>query len=278
VQPTLPYEISQWALLIFFFLLLVLAGEIGYRFGTSSSAHKEATKSHVSVVEGSLVGVLALLLGFTMSMAVSRYETRKQLALEEANAIGTSYLRTQLLPDRERADIGDLLRKYVDLRIRYGASRSNLNEVSQVRRETHRLQAAIWTRAADYGRGDSNPVRSGLLLQSLNQVIDLEAAEWMALYNRVPWPVICLDGAVACLAAILVGYGFGLERGRNVFSMCVLALAVSIVLAVIIDLDSPRQGLIQIRRRPMIDLQTEMNDAPSRQPLPDGHGAASRER
>jgi hypothetical protein len=254
------YEVNQWLIQIVFFSLLILAAEGGYRLGRRAAATvSEKTRSQVSVVEGSLVGVLGLLLGFTMSMAVSRYEARKELVLAEANAIGTSWLRTQLLPEPYRAAIADSLRRYVDLRTKYGEAGSNHARLHQIRENTFQLQSEFWRKAVEYGRTDANPVRSGLLLQSLNQVIDLEASRWMAFFNHVPPAVICLDGAVAWLAALLVGYGFGIERARNIFSTCLLALAISVVLAVIVDLDRPRQGFIQVTQQPVIDLQRQMN-------------------
>jgi prepilin signal peptidase PulO-like enzyme (type II secretory pathway) len=93
-----------------------------------------------------------------------------------------------------------------------------------------------------------------LLLQSLNHAIDLEGARWMALQNHVPESVIFVNAVVALLAAMLVGYTFGVNGRRNVFSMGLLALSITLVLWVIIDLDRPRSGFIRASQQPMIDL------------------------
>jgi hypothetical protein len=187
-------------------------------------------------------------------MAVSRFEVRKQLVLDEANAIGTSCLRAQLLPAPEGPEIANLLRQYINVRVQYGTSGNDLARLNDLHTQTGVLQTELWTRAASYAQKDPNPVKAGLLLQSLNEAIDLESARWMAFQNRVPQNVIYVNAIVGLLAAMLVGYSFGVNGHRNIFSMCVLALAITLVLSVIIDLDRPRSGFIGASQQPMIDL------------------------
>jgi len=259
---TSPFFQGNEVLLLFLvFALLVGAGLAGYRLGrrAAATAAAEKAKSQISVIEASLVGVLGLLLGFTMSMAVSRYEARRQLVLEEANAIGTSWLRTRLLPEPQGSEIADLLRQYLDLRVEYAEAGESLDEVQAVRRKVSALQSQFWRRAVEYGRNSSDPVRAGLLLQSLNEVIDLENARWIGLFNHVPPAVICLDTVVALLSAMLVGYGFGIEGVRQIFSMCLLGAAISIALGVIIDLDRPRAGFIRVSQQPIQELQSALS-------------------
>jgi hypothetical protein len=239
-----------------FFVLMLVATEAGLRLGRKSEANTpDKTKSQISVIEAAILGVLALLLGFTMSMAVSRYEVRRQLVLDEANAIGTSRLRAELLPAPEGPEIGSLLREYIDVRVQYGTAGNDLARLDSLYAQTVRLQNEFWARAVACAEKDPNPVRAGLLLQSLNQAIDLGSARRMAFQNPVPESVIYVNGIVALLAATLVGYAFGLNGRREVFSMCVLALAITLVLAVIFDLDRPRSSLIRVSQQPMIDLQ-----------------------
>jgi hypothetical protein len=238
-----------------FFALMLAATEVGFRLGRKSEADMPAeTRSPIATVEAALLGVLALLLGFTMSMAVSRFEARRQLVIDEANAIGTSLLRAQLLPTPEGPEIANLLREYINVRVQYGTSGNDLERLDALHTQTELLQRELWTRAAAYAQKDPNPVKAGLLLQSLNESIDLEAARWAAFQNRVPQNVIYVNAALALLAAMLVGYSFGVNGRRNIFSTCVLALAITLVLAVIIDLDRPRWGFIGASQQPMIDL------------------------
>jgi hypothetical protein len=253
------YGANEWIIAFLLLVLMVAMNEAGFCLGRHvESKTTEKTKSEISVVAGSIVGVLGLLLGFTMSMAVARYEARKQLVLEEANAIGTSYLRTQLIPAPDGPEIANLLSDYVNLRIQYARPDQDFGRLEAERSQTAHVQNEFWSRAVAYAQKDPNPVRAGLILQSLNQVIDLEAARWMAFQNRVPAPVIYVNGIVALLAVIIVGYAFGVSGRRQVFSPFLLALAISVVLAVILDLDRPRRGFIQVSQQPMIDLQRQL--------------------
>jgi hypothetical protein len=256
VDTRLFYETNEIVICIVFFALMLAATEVGFYLGRKSEADiPDKTRPLISTVEAAILGILGLLLGFTMSMAVSRFEVRRQLVLDEANAIGTSYLRTELLPAPEGSAIASLLRQYIDVRVQYGTTNNDLTRLESLRTQAARLQNEFWVRAVAYGQKDPNPVRAGLLLQSLNQAIDLESARQMAFQNKVPQAVIYVNGIVGILAAILVGYTFGLSGRRQILSMFVPALAISLVLAVIIDLDRPRSGFIRESQQPMIDLQ-----------------------
>jgi hypothetical protein len=235
--------------------LMLIAVEIGFRLGRKAEANtRPETKAQIAIVEGALLGVLALLLGFTMSMAASRFETRKQLVLDEANAIRTAYLRAQLLPAPEGSEITGLLRRYIEVRARYGTSGDDFGSLSDLHAQTEHVQMEVWTRATAYAQKDPNEVTVGFMLQSLNEAFDLETARWTAIHNQVPPNVIYVNGLVALLATMLVGYAFGLDGRRNLFSTCVLVLAISMVLAVIVDLDRPRSGFIRANQQPMMDL------------------------
>jgi prepilin signal peptidase PulO-like enzyme (type II secretory pathway) len=243
-----------------FLALMLAATEIGFRLGIRIEASTPAdTKSQISTVEAAVLGVLALLLGFTMSMAVSRFEVRKQLVLDEANAINTSYLRSQLLPAPEGAAIASLLRQYVSVRVQYGTAAGNdLARLESLKEQTSLLQKEFWALAVAYAQRDPNEVKAGSMVQSLNEAIDLAAARWMALKNHVPASVIYVNAVVSLLSVFLVGYTFGVNGRRNILSMCVLALSITLVLAVIIDLDRPRSGFIRASQQPMIDLLNQL--------------------
>ena len=254
------YQANEVALVLVFFALMVAMGEAGFRLGRRPGLQiPEDMRSQVSTVEAAILGVLGLMLGFTMSMAVTRFEVRKQLVLEEAQAIGTAHLRTQLLPAAEGNEIADLLRAYTNVRVPSADNRDVYEQMTAIRRESARLQDVFWQCAAAYGQKDPNPVRAGLLLQSLNEVIDLDAARWMAFQNHVPETVIYVIALVGLLASVVVGYTFGLGGRRQLFSICMLSLAITLVLAVIIDLDRPHEGLIRVSQQPMLDLRKQLH-------------------
>lgn len=255
MHESLFYRTSEFVIRWLFFASLLAATEIGFRLGRRFGDRiPDGIKSEISTVEAGILSVLALLLGFTTSMAVSRFELRKQLVLEESDAIGTSLLRAQLIPAPEGPEIAALLGQYVKLRVQYGGAGDDLARLTDLNRQTSRLQAELWTKTVSYAQKNPNPVVAGLLLQSLNQAIDVGEARWMAFQNRVPESVIYVNAAVGLLSMMLVGYAFGVHGRRNIFSMCVLAASIALVLAVIVDLDRPRSGFIRGSQQPMIDL------------------------
>ena len=138
--------------------------------------------------------------------------------------------------------------------MQYGGAGDDLAQLTDLNRQTARLQTELWTKTVSYAQKNPNPVVAGLLLQSLNQAIDVGEARWMAFQNRVPESVIYVNAAVGLLSMMLVGYAFGVHGRRNIFSMCVLAASIALVLAVIVDLDRPRSGFIRGSQQPMIDL------------------------
>jgi hypothetical protein len=260
VDPDFLYSQDEWVVQLCFFALLMAAGEMGFRLGRygMASATVKKGKAQVSVIEGSLLGVLGLLLGFTMSMAVSRFERRTQLVLDEANAIGTAYLRTQLLPAPSAAQMAGLLREYVAIRVQH-ANYHDPGQLAAVRREAQELQTRFWAIAVERAQADSNPLIAVQVVQSLNHVIDLDAARWMAFLDRVPSAVIYVNALVALFAAILAGYAFGIDGARKIFPMCILGIAITVVLGVILDLDSSRVGSILVSQQPLIDLYLQLH-------------------
>jgi hypothetical protein len=253
------YEANEFAVELGIFALMVIASEVGFRIGRRSGNQvaPDAKSQHLTV-EAGLLGVLGLMLGFTMAMALNRFELRKQIVLQEAQAIGSAHLFTRLLPTEESKEIGDLLRAYTSVRIRPENRHDVYEQIAAARRESARLQGALWARAAAYGLKDPSPVRAGMLLQSLKEVIQLDAARWMAFQDHVPAAVIYVIALVGLLAVMVVGYTFGLTGVRQPFSIYMLSLAITMVLWIIIDLDRPRDGHIRVNQQPLLDLQEQL--------------------
>jgi hypothetical protein len=252
-------DVRVWSFTLVFLGLMLLSGEIGFRLGLRSRARgEEDTQTWIAAMEGAMLGVLALLLGFTMAMAVTRFDARRLLVVDEANAIGTSYLRTQLVPPPDGPEMAGLFREYVDARLEFAHAGNNVRAIQKARDRSARLQAEIWSRGTAFARQDRSAL-SLLLLSSLNQTFDLENSNWAAFNAHVPESVLLINALVAVLASSLVGYSFGLGGSRNPFTMCWLALCVTLVLAVIIDLDQPKKGLIRVSEQPLIDLQRQMS-------------------
>ena len=148
-----------------------MASEIGFRCGGMTRHTVDDTaKSQLPVVQAALLGLIALLLGFTMSMAVSRFEKRQDLVVQEANAIGTAHLRARLIPGDGEA-IAGLLRDYLDARLRFDDGDAVHQQAARV--ESEQLQERLWSRAGGIAQQDPRAITSGLLLQALNETFDL---------------------------------------------------------------------------------------------------------
>jgi hypothetical protein len=253
------YNIQPWFFGLVFFVLILAAVEVGFRVGRRSTVKSyEATKKRVTAVEAAVLGVLGLLLAFSLVMAVSRFDVRRQLVRDEANAIGTTYLRCQLIPSPEGPELVGLVREYVDAKLHYFDAGVDPDHLRASRERTGQLQKDLWSRAAAYAMKDPRSIPAGLLLQSLNETFDLESSRWTALTAHVPDGVLSIDMLVGLLAALLVGYNFGVAGHRHLISSCLLAICIATVLAVIVDLDQPRRGLIRVSEQPLIDLQRQV--------------------
>jgi uncharacterized membrane protein YsdA (DUF1294 family) len=239
--------------------LLLAATEVGFRLGRAAPRQEEATRSQISNIQTAILAVLGLLLGFTVSMAVSRFENRQKLVVEESNAIGTAYLRTQLVPGAEGAEMANLLREYVNARLESSSAGADQKHAEQARTRAGQLQDECWSRAVAFAQKEPRPLTAGLLLDSLNQMIDLESTRATAAANHVPETVIYVVALVSLFASVMVGYCYGTGKIRHTFSTTLLALAIVVVLLVILDLDRPREGLIRVNQRAMLQLRDRMH-------------------
>ena len=183
-----------------------LSVEGGYRLGKYRRSRSEQEKeAPVGAMVGSTLGLLAFMLAFTFGLAATRFDTRRQLLLDEANAIGTTYLRAGMLPN-QREDIRALLRDYVDARLE--AVRSG-NVTEGIRRSEH-LHDQLWAQAVAVGENNPTSIVVGLFVQSLNEVIDLHAKRVTAgLRSRIPGAI----WVALCTVAVLVSRRHGLSRG-----------------------------------------------------------------
>jgi hypothetical protein len=242
---------------LFFLGLMVAASEIGYRMGPRSRA-AEKTQALVPIITGSILGLLGLLLGFTMSMSVSRYDARRLLVLEEANAIKTAYLRIQALAPPESTELENLLRQYANNRLRVSQSALDVSKLQQGKEEDARLQSELWSRAAALARKDPQSVPAGLLMQSLNAAFDLENSRWIGFIAHVPEGVIYVNGLMGLVVALMVGYEFGMTGQRHPLSEVLLIVSITMVMVLIVELDHPYNGAIRVSLQPLIDLQRDL--------------------
>jgi hypothetical protein len=178
--------------------------------------------------------------------------------VDEANAIGTAYLRAQLLPPPAAQEIADALRRYVDVRLARDGQRIDEAALRETITETERLHDYLWARAVKAAQQDPSAI-TGLFVAALNEVIDLHTLRLAAFRNHVPESVFLLLYFVTAMAMAVTGYVAGLGGHRSLWPTAATALLVAIVIFVIMDLDRPRRGLITVSQQSLIDLRDSLN-------------------
>jgi hypothetical protein len=247
--------IPFWLLYILTMAIVMLAVEAGRRLGSYRRPCSEVEKSGpVDSIIAAILGLLALLLTFTFSMAATRYETRKSLVLQEANAIGTAYLRADLLPEPQRSAARAALRDYTALRAK-GAAGLNMPELLS---QSVALQDRLWADATAVGGQNAGSITSVFYIQSLNQVIDLDTTRMTAGRNRIPGSIWSMLYLVSILAMTAIGYQFGLAGSRGWPEIVLLALVLATVMLLIADLDRPQAGMIQVSQQALLDVLDRM--------------------
>jgi len=250
-------------------VLFLLIFEVGYRIARKrQTSIDEATKAWFTAIYSAILAMLGLLLGFSYSMAQQRFEVRKQLVVEEANAIGTTYLRAAWLPEPYRGDVAKLLRQYVDARLPKDlGSRNNIDELVQnVSVLSERLLDQMWVHAVEVAKTNPTPVVA-LFLMALNETIDLHAKRLAQFQNRIPNSVLLLLYLFATVAVLMTGFGSGLRTRRVVLPIVAMIVLVSTALYVIVDLERP-QGLINVSQESMIRLQQRLIAGSETTPAP----------
>lgn len=254
---------NEWLVAGFSWLALLLAIEVGHRIGQRATSKDEAARAHVGALQSAALGLLALLLAFTFSMAVSRYDTRKQLVMEEANALGTTALRTSLLPEPQRQQARASLRAYVAARLAFYEAGEDGARVDAALAAGAREQARLWALATEVATQDPRSVPAGLFIQTLNDSIDLAEKRLVAYESHVPGTVMALLLLVSALAFGFLGHGSALAGARHFASTAVFALLVTLVVTLVLDIDRPRGGLIRISQASMQRLAASLAAEPA---------------
>jgi hypothetical protein len=246
---------NQWAVGLLTAALLLAFGEAGFRLGLRLHASKDqARKGPIGGIQGAVLGLLGLLLAFTFSMAVNRYDTRRNLVVLEANNVGTTYLRASLLPDAHQEPVKDLLRRYVDVRLKYQALADDPAKLAEGLRLSADIQAELWKHATEAAGEAPNPI-TATFINTLNDTIDSDSQRRAAGRAVIPGGVWLLLIMVAAFSCITTGYGVGAEGARATLGSVFLPLLITVVIVLVFDLSHPREGLIGISQQPLIDLQ-----------------------
>ena len=240
-----------------FMIAAIMTSEIGFRIGRwwqrRSPGEQEGP---TNMLVGSILTMLAFLLAVTMGMASDGFDARRVLVREEANTIRTTFLRAGYLAEPYGKDIQSLLREYVPLRI---VSRDYTQlEAQDVR--SKKIHAELWTQTKELIRQTPDTETKALFIESINDLIELHTTRVTAGVYRVPETVILVLMVGALLTLGVMGYSAGLTGRRGMLSAVVLMVALGTVLTLVIDLDRPREGFLQVSQQPLIDLHEELGN------------------
>jgi hypothetical protein len=245
------YDLDQIILYPVFIVLLEAAAESGAWLGRRS---RDVTNggADIGTLAGAALGLLALLLAFSFSIALSRYDTRRSMVLEEANAIGSTANFAQMLPEPAQGQILHLLRDYVAVRIGLGIP----FDPSKLDRDIARsldLQVRLWRQAISVTEAAPQSLPAYRFVASLNEMNNIHESRITALRYHVPGAVIVMLTAVAMVAMGFTGYQASLTGSRRRISTLIMSVTVATVLILVVDLDQPARGWIQVPVQPLVD-------------------------
>ena len=244
------------ALFVGTFLVVMLSVECGWRLGSvQRRRHEREMDAPVATMVTASLGLLAFMLAFTFGMASSRFDDRRHLVLEEANAIGTAYLRAGLLAERT-GEIRGLLRDYLDMRldaVRTGA-------VAAAIKQSEVFHEQLWAEAVSAARLNPDSPIVSLFIESLNDVIDLhEQRITSGLRTRIPGSIWIGLFTVASLSLGAMGYQIGLASSRRSLVIAAVAVTFSTVIWLIADLDRPQDGALTVSQQALVDARQAMD-------------------
>jgi hypothetical protein len=255
------YRVPLLFILLGLFVAMVVTWILGRAIGEHHRQQfDEEARSHASGLHGAMLGLLALLLGFTFSMAVQRFETNRDMVSHEASAIETAYLRADIADEPERLALKGLLRRYIDTRVTLYQAKIDQPKRAAINAETRRLQAEIWRHAMTTAARAPNSTMAALLVEAVNRVIDIYELRLHAVRNTVPPTILWLLILMSVAATALTGYVAGFGNKRHPAPTALVIALIALVILVIVDLDRPTRGFIRSGQGPMLELQHEMHE------------------
>src|SRR6266850_2945860 len=257
------FALSVLLVALSLFVGMVLLLEVGRRIGLRRMRKDpEGARAGVGTIEGSIFALLGLLIAFTFSGASARFDTRRHLIVEETNAIGTAYLRLDLLPAAAQPPLRDSFRRYLDSRLAVYRKLPDITAAKEELARSNILQREIWHQALAAARVEGAPPAAAiLLLPALNTMIDITTSRTVATQMHPPTIVFVMLFGLALVASLLAGYGMTGSKVRRWFHMLGFALVMAFAVYVILDLEYPRLGLIRLDAfdQALVELRESMN-------------------
>lgn len=252
---------KEWSIAIGLFVGLLVAallGALAAKHVAEKTDEEELARSTAGTVHAGVLGLLALLLGFSFSMAIDRFDRRRMLIREEANAIALAYRRAELAGEPERDELKAVLRRYIDLRVHLYAIAGNMEEQEELDTESEAMHREMYTYGVAVARRDPSDI-SALLVDSLDEVITMHTYRISSMINHVPSALFWLLFVVSACSTALTGYTHGSWRDRRWIPTAILLVLITVVIMVIVDLDRPQKGMIQIGQWSLLDAQRRLS-------------------
>lgn len=259
-SPRMHFNLASVLFAAVLFVGMVLLLELGRRLGRCRrSRDEEGARAGLGAVEGAVFALMGLLVAFTFSGAAARFDARRQLIVEEANAIGTAWLRLDLLPPAAQPELRDLFRRCLDTRL---AAYRQLPDLEAARAELNRaneLQIEIWSRAVAACQQSPNPIQAQMI-PALNQMFDIAASRTAASQIHPPTVIFIMLGLLALMSSLLAGYAMAGGQSRSWIHVIGFALILAGTVYVILDLEFPRLGIIRVDAfdQVLVDLRRSM--------------------
>lgn len=235
-------DIDALYISIILFFLMLTSIWAGYKIGLKKT--KNDNKN--SEISSSLLGLLALILGFTFAMAGSRYENRKNNLIDEANCIGTAILRSDIYPDSLKNEFKKDFETYVNSRKDYYLLENDEEKLNNSLKQSAVVSGKLWNRAAFYAKDKDYFIQSNMMLPALNAMFDSASKSNMVLNSKVPETIVYLMLAFSIIISFFIGYNSGLEKKINTKFITGFCFLICIVIFITLDLDRPRRGLIKL--------------------------------
>lgn len=243
------------------FLLILVLNWLGFRYRKFQSAKGDEELEGTGTIEGAMLGLMALLMAFSFSMAAGKFDTRRQVIIEEANDIGTVILRCDLYPDSIRNLLRADLAKYVDARIAYYEAGDDDEKIKLALQDATSHSGKVWQRATLLSQNLDNRVRTEHMIPALNNMIDIVSTRESSRISKVPPIILLILFFLTLASSFLLGYGNKGKKRNRVITVG-FAFMVSLVLYLIIDLDRPRRGIINVdaAEKMIVDLKNNFTN------------------
>lgn len=243
-------SIATWVIVLVIAVLILIMSELGFRLGKNETARPDSDRP-TGVVQAAAFTLLGLLIGFSFSIALGRYDARRAVTLREANSIGTTALRIDVLDAATAARERNDLREYVAARIAFASAGTKVGARAKSAAQSDALQRDMWNAAMLAAHRDPHSTTIPLFVQALNDTIDMSGEQTAVLSSNIPGLVLGVLVVIALVAAVMMGFGFGRNKDRGFVSSIMFAVMLALAIGVILDLDRPQRGLIRVSLEPL---------------------------